>query len=428
MRPTRTEACTPWAIALAALLSQLGGCSAEEGQDTIRVGRCLEGYTCVPRSNAPPEPTPGPPAEDPGEPPPPEPTAPVPPDAKLRELDYRVVDAAYDAPTGEVVVVSDEPQELIVVAPDGLGERRYPLPDKPVTVGVSADGRLAGIGYATGVAVLEIATGAPVATCAAPTNVKHVAITNAGRVFALSSVEDADVHRLTALDSSTCSVLAEVGADSHSVFALTRSERTLFLLNGLFMRCLVQPASGTRGLESCDRTRVSDSCGGFWLERGETELYTQCATRYRLPSESDPAHPELRGGQFPDIDRVDMVTASAASNRVAVLGFMQVSGVAAPLGTRILRIYDSVFLDPLAALGLPPLPTATGTTASYGRFVFADAAMKTALVFVRAAPGSSARREFGLALVPIPEDTVAPDAGSLDSGSPDSASPEAGVR
>lgn len=397
MRPTRTtEARALLGVGLVALAS---ACTLEPDYYVIIEG-CQPGWSCVPLRDPPPSAPP--PAEGVDDGPTREPTAPLPDGTTLRELSYRVVDATYTDATSAIVVVSDEPQQLIVIEDDGVSERRYALAAKPTSVRVSADGRLVGVGSEAGFAVFELATGTPVATCSAPANVTRIALTNDARVFVISGLQQPSLQALSAFDAKTCTLLLEAGAGADAMLELTASERTLYLSDGFLLKCGVDDSPGGQGISSCEVADISGHCDGFWLERGGTQLYTRCAARYRLLGvdvESSREHP---AGNVPDVALVDSMIASAAHDRVVLLGRTQEQG-ASP-GTRLLRIYDSVFLQQLALFGLPPLPAANGSATAYGRFVFADEAMKRAFVLVQAADASAARSEFGLATLPIPQD------------------------
>lgn len=422
MRPMRaSEAGVLVGVAWSVMLWQVVGCTYPADYYLIVEG-CPPGNTCSPRPSYDVPPPPPPDTDDYPDATPVDTTAPVPFGTTLRELDYRVVDATIDVRSGQIVVVSDVPQQLIVIAPDGRTETRTPLPAKPNAVSVSADGRLAAIGYDVGISVVQLDTGTSSPLCTQATDVRQVAITNGARVFALSQAGgETPYGGLRALDGNTCTMLTGAGSGQDSSIALTRSERSLYHNHGFCVRCAVDASSAT-GIQNCELTDVFAPGERLWLERGETELYTSTGERYRLFETEQESHSEQAAGRLAEVERVDAMSASAAANRVAVLGRNRAEYSLE--GTRVLRIYDSQFLDLRATYGLPSLPSASYGAPAYGRFVFLDTTLRHALVFVQSAPGSGARHEFGLARLTLPGGTS--DAGDAEDAG-DAAASEGGA-
>jgi len=357
----------------------------------------------------------------------PEPIPPYPAGTSVRLLQYGVVDAAQVRSTGALVVVSDT-RELVVIDPLRRTEARSPLPSLPVALSVSNDGRLAAVGYAANVSLVDLATRETIATCPAASRIRDLAVDDAGIIHILSGRTPSDIDVLSRVDTDTCAtsvVQSPVGQSGSLV--LTGSGRTLYYQASDLYRCTFPAVFAPATPAYCaslerNGTRFEE-CSGLWFDDTGRTLLTGCGQRFHPPAEATPDVFTAPDGRIAEVESIVSLAVSAASDRILVLGHSRLGAPALrerELAT--LHVYGARTLQRVNRLGVPPFPASEGSAFGRGRFVFADSTMQYAFVVMESADGRVARSKFALATLPL-YDGVLVDAGapSTDAEVPDAA-------
>lgn len=99
-------------------------------------------------------------------------------------LAFKVVDAEYSKALDRLVMVSADPNELILFDPETGAQQYVPLPREPMSVSVRPDGLYAAVGHRGWVSLVNLQSALVDRVVAAPTNVQDVVLAGNGYLYA----------------------------------------------------------------------------------------------------------------------------------------------------------------------------------------------------------------------------------------------------
>jgi hypothetical protein len=318
--------------------------------------------------------------------------------APVEVLPYNFVDAAWSAPLGSIVMVSDSPTNTLHIFTAATGvDRAVALPSVPLAVAVDASGSHAAVAYDAHVSRIDLTTGVILKTCELTSVPYTLALTDAGLAYVVA--RSSQWNAMHELDLVSCSEANAGFVEARSHLALHPSGNALFYnQNG-------RPDSIGR----CDLTGSSPACAdsvdsatwgqyyygeNLWVSADGSRIYTETGLTLAVPPNVNAGYC-ANSGALSGVTSILHMSEAAAAQRIALIpGY---PSVGSPV-----RLYDTAGLAFVRQLALPrfPLPGSYGVSA-YGRFVFTTPTLDKLYVILQADPSSGTRNNFGITtLVP----------------------------
>jgi len=287
-------------------------------------------------------------------------------------LEYRVIDAGYDALSNRIILVSTDPDALHMLDPVSGGEDAIPLPMPPTSVSIAPGGTQAAVGHDGHVTLVDLATRQVLETCDLSTRAADVVLASNGFVHAVSGIGQWD--KLRSIDLATCT---ETNAASRSLYA-----RSLMALHpdgvsiyardsitGYLEKYSVAGGAATYQYQSpqyYSPVRIHKP----WISGDGSRIYIDNG---KVLSASDIQAQDMQEiGTLPGVDYIRAMDGSTEAGSVALIPNGPVT-VATGLEDTALLVFDNQTLALQQTTTLPALDSGGQGYPRHGRYVFYSA-------------------------------------------------------
>lgn len=323
--------------------------------------------------------------------------------SEVHVLDYRVVDAEFDAAHSRIVAVSGTPTKALhLIDVTSLSDRIINLPSAPIAVSVDAGGHKAAVAYNADVSLVDLDNGVVVKTCPLDTSPFDVALTSQGIAYVMP--RESQWQSLRRIDLTNCTTTKSPSPIySPSYLKLHPAEIAIFtaeigVSSEAIIRCDLQTSHFV-----CDySTEFSpywekSACGNLWMSSDGQRIYTACGATQRIPGDVIQS-PCTYGGTLAHASHIQHLADAIQAKRVAFIP--HVDGRASkpnPNEDTVVVIDETDFLGFVAAYQIPRFPTTPGHSAvSHGQFVFTTPTMDSLYIIARADASSGANKDFAI--------------------------------
>ncbi len=306
----------------------------------------------------------------------------------IRTVSFRPIGVEYDRPLDRIVAVADQPPALHLYDPTAGTDVAVALPLAPTCVSVSPDGKIAAVGHAAWVSVVDLEAQALVTTWPTTADAGDVVVTDpltiSGRTTRFAYVYPSR-DQWSAIHAVDLGNGAETQGAGYSVYAggrerLQPGSNHIFLIElGLSPQQLYRwDFSTTTGAIAYggESPYWGDYAMGsnLWISDDGAQILMSAGTRFRT---SDMTY----SGKLP-LTYLLWADAPAAPSAAAGKWLVQpgTSGYSYPPDTTsdtAFWTYDAVYLANPARFDLPKLGVGTAAFPLHGRYVFFDRAGTT---------------------------------------------------
>ena len=312
-------------------------------------------------------------------------------------LPFRVVDAEYSRELEQIVMVSAEPNRLIMLDPASGEFAELPLNLLPSSVSVGPDGLSAAVGHNGYITVVALRPLAEVDVLTVSADLSDVVLSGNGYVYGFPRIDQwVDLH---SVELATGDETSSYGLRAGTVGRLHPSgDRMYGADRGLSPSDIERYdiAEGTAVL-SYDSPYHGDypMCGDLWFSEDGARIFTACGYIFRASNvrEDDMTYNgSLEGGPS-----VQHLASSSAAGLVAVVHRQNLSfGQVEPAQAGQLTIYGGDFLGQRQSLDLPRFEAGGTEYASEGRFLFFNSSGTRLYALVEAEAAAPLVNNYGL--------------------------------
>ncbi|MDD9970031.1 MAG: hypothetical protein OXR73_27545 [Myxococcales bacterium] len=321
-------------------------------------------------------------------------------------LNLAVVHADHSDAREEIVIVADDPPELVALDPRTFATSRIPLPLAPTSVWLDQAGQTAVVGHAGWVTVIDLRGPAIEEVLPVSLDVLQAVATDR-YLHAISA------NSLASLELASLKEIArEIDISSRGTgypgpgMTLHPDNARLYIGGSVTRSSRYDVSSGPAMRVSQAQDEIyRHPCSPLHLDEDGARIFTACGGVLRV--DPDPALDFGYLGRLrPAASLRDPIIALDHASRVGLAAALPTRGTSSSDRTaRVLRFYSDPYMQLHASRNLPPLQYEGKEVDSDGQFVFFSTDRGQAHVLVRA--DAPARRGYGLVTMAVP---AAPDA------------------
>lgn len=301
-------------------------------------------------------------------------------------LPYNIAGVSYNKTLKSLAVVSENPDELHLFAPEQGVERAVSLALPPLSVAVGADGKFAAVGHDGWLSYVDLSNMAVIRVFKVPLDVASILLASNGYAYLFPN----DDFSMFALELNSGNI-AEVHTLGHFSMARQSNDgRFLYLGGSRFSKWSIE-----RGVP----TLVTDSaseypCGNIWLSEDGRRLFSQCGSIFKISN--DPTDDLQLVGGF-GVGPLRWLDDSAASGKAALIPQIQSSD---SQGSSVVFLHSGETSEFLGRATIPRFNIDGEAFNGFAQFVFWNNDGTKLIVVQKADTASKAESPYGVAVVP----------------------------
>ncbi len=311
--------------------------------------------------------------------------------AQLNILPFRPVGAEYSTALDRLILISTNPNQIHIYAPDTQIDVVVNLAKAPLALSISPDGQHAVVGHDGLISYVNLAAGSVERTFSIPFSVQAIVLTT-DWIYAQSSSYSYGIPNTVSIRIATG---VSTPATLSYVASVLRFDSALNTVYGAYNGLLHFDIS-TGPMTSVTSLSYS-SCTQVFVSSDGTRIYPGCGPVVRASADT------TQDGRYiqavPGVAQIKSLTESSATRRIALIPFDSSYNSTNP--DNQIRLFETAHLNLVAQFALMDFQAVSRSYKAHGKWVFFNAASSLLYAVTQADSTSGFLNDFGIQTVSL---------------------------